>query len=55
MTTQDEVAEFCRERLAEMYEGGDAPARLNFISFRHLAAAWSGHPDYKPEWAVDAG
>jgi len=49
-TPGDELIAFTEARLAEDNTG----RHLDFTSRLALAAAWADHPDYKPEWALNA-
>ena len=60
MTTPDserELVAFVEARLGELWvaTGQHFPGKLEFTSVRALAASWKDHPDYRPEWAPDAG
>lgn len=51
------LVQFVEARLGELWSqtGKHFPGHLQFTSVRELAAAWKDHPDYRPEWAPDAG
>jgi hypothetical protein len=46
------LALYATGRPTTMSEQPSPTASLARLALRHMAAVWSDHPDYKPEWAV---
>jgi hypothetical protein len=47
-----EVGEYERDRASDLgYIGRETGAYTDDLMYRDIAAVWSDHPDYRPEWA----